>query len=311
MKNLDIIVPCYNEELVIAEFFKKLSESMEKVNLDWKVIFVNDGSTDLTEEIIDELMTLNKKRIFQIILSKNSGHMNAIKEGYKYSDADLIVTMDSDLQDPPIIIPQMINEMWENKKVDCISALRISRKSDSLYKKITAYLFYYVFEKILKIPMKSNVADFRLITRDLKNRLLEYNGNFPVYRILIPLLTNRINYINFQREKRFAGKSHYTFKKMWELAFISFVNFSDVPYKLISHLFKLIILFDIIAVLGVTLTIIYDLNIKGWASIVVLLLFFSTIILSFLLFLSKYTYLNFIYLQGIPKTLLRIKQNEK
>lgn len=300
---IDIVVPCYNEEEVLPEFYKRLISTIEKIqDHSWNLIFVNDGSIDNTENIINSFQTIrNIKSIEQIVLSKNHGHMVALREGYKSSSGDLIITMDCDLQDPPEIINELISKFLQNpNNLDCVYGQRRDRQFDTWFKRNTAKFYYYLIHILVDHTINSDIADLRLITKNLKNKLLEYKGNYPIYRVLIPLTTHKVDSVLFDRNIRFAGKSKYDFKSMFKLASLTFFNFTDKPLRFLQKIFQIQIFFILIVLIFIFYSYITNNIVEGWTSLLGIIMLMYIGVMSVLFYVSKYVYLNYLQSQGIP-----------
>lgn len=172
MKTLDIVVPCYNEEEMLPIFYRELSNNLKNIN--WNVIFINDGSNDNTLEVIKKLKN-SYGNVKYISFSRNFGKESAIYAGLDYSTGDYIVLMDADLQDPPSLIPEMLKYI---SKYDIVGTRRVTRKGEPPIRSFFARLFYKIANKITKIELVDGARDFRLMKREVVNAILdlkEYN----------------------------------------------------------------------------------------------------------------------------------------
>ena len=167
MKTLDIVVPCYNEEEMLQIFYKEVSDNLK--NIKWNVIFVNDGSNDNTLEVIKELEN-SYDNVKYISFSRNFGKESAIYAGLDYSTEDYVVLMDADLQDPPSLIPKMMEYI---KEYDIVGTRRVTRKGEPFIRSFFARLFYKIANKITKIELVDGARDFRLMKREVVNAILD------------------------------------------------------------------------------------------------------------------------------------------
>lgn len=225
-KILYVVVPCYNEEEVLKETTKRLKEKLsnlikrKKISKNSRVMYVNDGSSDNTWNIIKE--TNNKEKLFTgISLSKNRGHQNALLAGLmtakKYSD--IVISMDADLQDDINAIDEMLEEYYKGN--DIVYGVRNSRKKDTFFKRFTAETFYKIM-RFMGLEIVYNHADYRLASKKVLDELEKYEEVNLFLRGIFPLIGYKSSIVYYERAERFAGKSKYPLKKMisfaWENA---------------------------------------------------------------------------------------------
>lgn len=266
---LYIVIPCYNEEEVILETTKRLKEKLSKliknktISNKSRVMYVNDGSKDNTWNLIEEI---NKKEEYftGISLSRNRGHQNALLAGLMTAKeyADVIISMDADLQDDINAIDEMLTKYKAGN--DIVYGVRNSRKKDSFFKKTTAE-FFYKFMKFLGVDVIYNHADYRLTSKRVLNNLENYKEVNLFLRGIIPLIGYKSDIVYYERDKRFAGESKYPLKKMLNFAWDGITSFSVKPLRFICIL-GFIILFVSIAIMIYTLIRKISGNtIDGWA----------------------------------------------
>lgn len=266
---LYIVIPCYNEEEVLEETTKQLKRKMQKlvemkkISNESKVMYVNDGSKDKTWELIKEI---NKKEAFftGITLSRNRGHQNALLAGLMSAKeyADIIISMDADLQDDIDAIDKMIDKYLEGFSI--VYGVRSSRKKDTFFKRATAEGFYK-FMKFLGVDCIYNHADYRLTSK----RVLEEFSNFKEVNLFLrgmfPLVGFSSTVVYYERKERFAGESKYPFQKMLNFAWDGITSFSVKPLRFICALGG-IILFVSIAIMVYSLIRKFTGNtVDGWA----------------------------------------------
>ncbi len=244
MDTLYIVVPCYNEQECLEESAMKLNEIMvslmdkHKISTKSKIVFVNDGSKDKTWNIIVQLNEKNK--CFQgIKLSHNKGHQTAVIAGLSYAcqEADIILSIDADLQDDVLAIEKMVDEYHNGNEI--VYGVRTSRDTDTHFKRNTANL-YYRFLKFMGIEIIDNHADFRLMSQRACKALLEYKEVNLFLRGMVPQLGFKSTIVGYERKKRTAGVSKYPLKKMLGLAWDGVTSFSIKPLRLITFLGSLI-----------------------------------------------------------------------
>jgi len=228
---LSIIIPVFNEEKNILPLLKRLLPVIKKYN--HEIVFVDDGSTDKTVEIIKSEAKKNR-RIKLVSLLRNFGHQMALFAGYHHVRGDVIISLDADLQDPPELIPKMIDEWQKGAKV--VYAKREKREVDSFFKKITAKIFYRLINFISDVPIPQNVGDFRLLDKEVVNFLKNLSEKPTFLRGLVAWPQFPSSFVYFNREKRFSGKTHYPLSKMINFALEGITAFSIKPLRLATYL---------------------------------------------------------------------------
>ena len=289
MKKLSFIIPCYNEEKVINHLYERLLNITEKIpNYNCEFIFINDGSNDRTVDIIKSL-ALNNENIIFYSFSRNFGHQAAVSCGIEHCDSDLAVIIDADLQDPPEIIPNMV-ELYEKTKAPVIYGKRTARKGENLFKKITAYFFYRIINLLSDVKFPVDTGDFRLIDKKVITAYKNFNERPKYIRGLISWMGFEQIPYEYERDARFAGETKYTFKKMLKLALTGILSFSTKPLRISLY-------FGITALL---IAVIYSLYIiiryllgdeslaTGWSSIIIVSLFIGGVQLISLFAISQY-----------------------
>lgn len=227
---LSIIVPVYNEEKNIATLLKRLLPAIK--NYQYEIIFVNDGSSDKTDEVIKKQIEKNKN-VKLISFNRNFGHQMALSAGYKNSRGSAVVSIDADLQDPPEIIPQMI-EKWEGG-AKIVYAKRAKREVDSFLKKQTALFFYKFINFLSDTPIPNDVGDFRLLDKEIITLLNNLPEQSRFLRGLVAWGNYPTEYVFFEREKRNAGETHYGFFKMMNFALEGITSFSTKPLRIATY----------------------------------------------------------------------------
>lgn len=268
---LCIVVPCYNEQAVLPKskpVFKRLIEQLiakQKITETSQVVFVDDGSTDETWLLIEQYS--KEKYISGIKLSRNFGHQAAILAGMTaVRDADMIVTIDSDLQDDPKVITEMIDKYYEGAQV--VYGIRNNRQSDSHFKRVSAEVFYKLMNW-LGVKMIPDAADFRLLGHKALNTLINYPERNLFLRGLVPLIGFPSAKVYYKREKRVAGESKYPLRKMLNLALDGITSFSIVPIRLIMNLGLLIVLISLILLIYTFIQNAKGNTVSGWSSLMI------------------------------------------
>lgn len=281
-----VVVPVYNEQENISILYRRLSEVLKSLTKSYEIIFVNDGSLDKSIEIIKELSSRNCEVKF-LDFSRNFGHQIAITAGMDFSQGRAIIIIDCDLQDPPELIPKMIEE-WE-KGYEVVYAVRRKRKGETFFKKFTAFLFYRIFSKLTNINMPLNAGDFRLIDRKILDTLRTIRERHRFMRGLISWVGYRQSGVFYDREKRVAGKTKYPFLKMLRFSIDGITSFSVLPLKIATILGFVISGFAfLVGLYFIWLKISMDEIIQGWMTLANSILFLGGVQLIILGILGEY-----------------------
>ena len=270
-KLLSIIIPIYNEEQIIPELYKRLSESAQKITSDYELIFINDGSKDLS---LLELIKISDqdKKVFFINFSKNFGHQIAVTAGIDHCNGDAVVIIDGDLQDPPELIPEMYKKHKEGYEV--VYAQREKREGETYFKKKTAQLFYRTLRKITSIDIPLDTGDFRLIDRKIVEALRKMPEQNKFLRGQIAWLGFNQTAILFNRDKRKYGKSGYPLSKMLKFALDGITGFSDKPLENVSRLGFIISGLSFVIILYAIFSHFFlKQTITGWTSLIISCMF--------------------------------------
>lgn len=231
---LSVIVPCYNEELVVRESHRRLTKVLRQTNMDYELIFINDGSKDQTFSILNELSQCDAA-VKIINFARNFGHQCAVTAGINNCKGDLAVIIDSDLQDPPEVILDML-DIQKREEANVVYGVRKKRDGETWFKLVTAKYFYRTLNKLSEVHFPVDTGDFRMIDRniiDLFNSLHEKN---KYIRGLISWMGYKQVPCYYDRKERFAGETHYPLKKMLKFAITGLLGFSKKPLKLASAL---------------------------------------------------------------------------
>ena len=269
---LYIVVPCYKEQEVLPETSKRLKEKMlalraaGKISDKSRIMFVNDGSSDNTWPIISQLHEQEPEMFSGVNLSRNRGHQNALLAGLMtaVNYADMIVSMDADLQDDINAVDAMVDAYHEGYEV--VYGVRSKRDTDTFFKRFTAEGFYKVM-KALGVDIVFNHADYRLMSRRAVEGLAEFTEVNLFLRGVVPQIGYRWTTVEYERAKRFAGESKYPFKKMLAFALDGITSFSIKPLRLILFLGGIIFVFSIIALLWALVARMTGHTVSGWTSL--------------------------------------------
>lgn len=265
--DISVIVPIFNEEQIIPELYNRLQKTVSQVSKNYELIFVNDGSSDHSLMHILKLSEQDS-RVFYINFSRNFGHQVAVTAGLDASKGKAVVIIDGDLQDPPELIVDLFKKYQEGYEV--VYAKRKERKGESVFKKVTAKMFYRSLKQITAIDIPLDTGDFRLIDRkvvDYLNLMPEQN---KFLRGQIAWLGFKQTEVLFNRDKRKYGKTGYSIGKMLRFAMDGITSFSDKPLQLVTKLgFTISFVSFIIILYAIYSNFILNRTITGWTSLIV------------------------------------------
>ena len=270
-KTLYVVIPCYKEEAVLPETSRQLKEKMtaliaqEKISQNSRVMFVNDGSKDRTWEIITRLH--EEDRLFSgVNLSRNRGHQNALLAGLltAVQYADMIISMDADLQDDINAMDEMIDHYHAG--YDIVYGVRSSRKKDSFFKRFTAEGYYHLLQK-MGVDIVFNHADYRLMSKRAVEGLAQFRETNVFLRGIVPQIGYPWTTVEYERAARFAGESKYPLKKMLAFAFDGITSFSLKPVRLILLLGAVIFGLSLAMLLWTLIDWMLGNTVSGWASL--------------------------------------------
>jgi glycosyltransferase involved in cell wall biosynthesis len=231
-ERLSVVVPCYNEQEVLPEFHRRLSAVMEQLGLPWEVVYVNDGSSDGTLDLMHK-MHGNHPEVAVVDLSRNFGKEVAMTAGLEACRGDAVIVIDADLQDPPEVIPQLVAE-WR-AGYDMVYARRESRAGETAVKKATARWFYRVIGKLSRVRIPADTGDFRLLSRRTVEALLKLREQHRFMKGLFAWVGFPQKAVMYRRDPRLAGDTKWNYWKLWNFAVEGITSFSTVPLRLATY----------------------------------------------------------------------------
>jgi len=270
-----IIIPVYNEEDNLDTLFQRLERILNQLEITYEVICINDGSKDNT---IQRLIEHHKRnRAIKVIhLSRNFGKEVALTAGLDYASGDAVIPIDADLQDPPEIIQNLI-EKWQ-EGYDIVYATRRSRQGESWLKTMTALTFYRVISKLSRVYIPPNTGDFRLLDRRVVDTLRKMPERTRFMKGMFAWVGYKQTSILFDREPRFNGKTTWNYWKLWNFAIDGITSFSTIPLRIWSYLGLIISIMCLFyAIFLILRTIIFGIDVPGYASLMVAILFLGGI----------------------------------
>ena len=228
MKLISIVVPVYNEEANIRHFYEAVRDVMEPLPYTFELVFVDDGSTDSSREILHDLEK-DDERVQSISLARNSGHQLALTCGLDYAEGDAVVMMDGDMQHPPEMIPTLL-EAWE-EGYEVVQTIRETTEGVSVVKKATSALYYKLLNMISSVPIQPGGSDFRLMDQVAVRAFRRYREHARFIRGMIGAMGYRQKKITFVAPPRFAGVSKFSLKKMLNFAIDGILAYSTLPLR--------------------------------------------------------------------------------
>lgn len=289
MKKVSVVIPMYYEQEVVDVCYKRVKKVLDelKEKYEHEIIFINDGSKDKTLDILQDIAKVDKN-VKIISFSRNFGHQAAVTAGLKYVTGDAIIIIDADLQDPPELIPDMI-EKWE-QGYEVIYGKRKKRNGESAFKLLTAKAFYTTLNKLSDVDIPGDTGDFRLVDKkvvDVINSLPEHN---KFLRGLFSWVGFEQYEYEYERKERYAGKTKYPLKKMLKLASDGIIGFSTKPIKVIGGFGITFVIASIVILLYFILSKIFGWTnmLKGWTSIMFSTTFVGGIVLLSLWIIGEY-----------------------
>ncbi|NOE20673.1 glycosyltransferase [Ruegeria atlantica] len=292
--SLSIVVPCFNEEAVLPELIRRVSSVAETcVGSSWELILVDDGSTDRTRGMIMELAE-TKFNIRAIILSRNHGHQKALSAGLTYVRGTNILVLDADLQDPPELLPDMLDLMQDG--ADVVYGQRRQRAGETVAKRTTAAAFYRLLDRLTDVDIPVDTGDFRLMSRTVVDYLNAMPEEDRFIRGMVSWLGFRQVPLLYDRAERFAGETKYPFRKMLRLAVDAITGFSIVPLRLATWLALLTTVLGLALIVWVLFQWFTGDVVSGWSSVMVIVLLVSSVQLLTIGILGEY--IGRLYLQS-------------
>ncbi len=298
-KLVTILVPAYNEQEVLHMLYERLKKIMDNLsNYRFEVLLVNDGSKDNTLTIMKELRSMDN-RICYLNLSRNFGKETAMIAGLDYAKGDCVIIIDADLQDPPELIPDML-KFWE-EGYDDVYAKRKSRKGESFLKKFTSRMYYKMLQSVTNIEIQKDTGDFRLLDRRCVEALKSIRESQRYTKGLFSWIGYNKKEILFDRDPRAAGKTKWNYGKLINLSIDGLTSFTTTPLRFAAVIGILVSLAGFLYMIGIIIkTIIYGIDVPGYSSTMVVILFLGGIQLIFLGVIGEYLGRTFNESKGRP-----------
>jgi glycosyltransferase involved in cell wall biosynthesis len=225
-----VVAPVYNEEALILEFYRRVRDVMDGLGDSWELVLINDGCRDKSPQLMDDIHAKDPEHVVIIHFARNFGHQLAITAGMDYACGDAVVVIDSDLQDPPEVIPDLIAKWRDGYEV--VYAVRAEREGETWFKLFTARLFYRIIQSLTDVVIPMEAGDFRLLDRSALDVLKQMRERNRFVRAMVSWIGFRQIGVPYKRHARKAGETKYTFKKMLRLSLDAITGFSMFPLKL-------------------------------------------------------------------------------
>ena len=267
-KILSIIVPCYNEEQALPFFYQEIDKvSKELKELNFELIFVNDGSKDKTLEVLKEYHQKDK-RVKYISFSRNFGKEAAMYAGLVHAKGDYVTIMDADLQDPPSLLKEMY-QLTEKEGYDCVGTRRVTRKGEPPIRSFCARMFYKLINRLSKVEMVDGARDYRFMNRKMVNAILELKEYNRYSKGLFSFVGFKTKWLEYENINRVAGETKWSFWKLFIYALDGITAFSTVPLVLSAILGLVFCLISFIMIIAIIIkTLVYGDPVSGWPSLV-------------------------------------------
>src|SRR5690242_540438 len=284
---LSIVVPCFNEEACLGELHQRLSAAARSAVVDdYEIVLVNDGSRDDSWAIMLGLAQRDP-RLVAVNLSRNHGHQLALTAGLDLSSGDKILIIDADLQDPPELLPEMLQTM-ETEHADVVYGVRKSRRGDTAFKRATAHGFYRLLSRATEVEIPVDTGDFRLMSRRALDALLAMPEQARFIRGMVAWIGFKQVPLVYDRQERFAGETKYPLRKMVRFALDALTGFSSAPLKLASHAGLWLSFGSVLLVIYIAYAWAAGRNIPGWTSLMLIVVVLGAIQMFVLALLGEY-----------------------
>ena len=287
MTRLSIVVPCFNEEACLAELHERLGPAARAaVGDDYEIVLVNDGSRDGSWPIMQRLAE-GDPHLVAVNLSRNHGHQLALTAGLDLCRGDHVLIIDADLQDPPELLPEMLEAM-RREQADVVYGLRRTRKGDTAFKRATAHLFYRLLSRATEVEIPVDTGDFRLISRRALDALLAMPEQARFIRGMVAWIGFRQVPFAYNREERFAGETKYPLRKMMRFAFDALTGFSSAPLKLASHAGLALSISSLLLIAYIGYSWLSGQSIQGWTSLMLVVVVLGAVQMFVLALMGEY-----------------------
>lgn len=303
-KLLSVVVPCYNEEESLGVFYSECEKILAQLDLDYEFIFINDGSNDRTLNNLCSLHSKNEK-VHYISFSRNFGKEAAILAGLENSNGDYVIVMDADLQDPPNLIPEMLDKLIKTKS-DCVACYRTTRKGEPPIRSFFAHCFYGLSNMLTSVKLVDGERDFRIMKRTVVESIIAMQEYNRFSKGIFSWVGFKTEYIDYENQERVGGSSKWSFWKLFKYSIEGILSFSTAPLALASIIG--IITFMIAIILGIFIVIrklAFGDDVQGWTSLVCFITFFGGLQLCTLGIIGSYIARIYMEVKNRPKYIIK------
>lgn len=305
---LSIVIPCYNEEETISLFYKEVEKVRQQMNEIFEYIFVNDGSSDETLTILRKLAKEDPAQVRYISFSRNFGKEAGLYAGLKAAKGELITVMDVDLQDPPDLLPLMMKKI-QKSDVDCVGTRRVNREGEPPIRSFFAKMFYKLINKIGDTEMVDGARDFRLMTRQMVDAVLELTEYNRFSKGIFSWVGFKTEYLEYENRERVAGTTSWSFWNLFNYSIDGIINFSDTPLNIASFVGAFSCVASGIALIFIIVrALLFGDPTSGWPSLISVILFVGGLQLLCLGIIGKY--IGKIFLETKKRPVYIVKETE-
>lgn len=303
---ISIIVPSYNEEKSLPIFYVEITKVLKNLDFKYEIIFVNDGSKDNTLEVLTELKSMNENIII-IDFSRNFGKEAGILAGLRESTGDLVAIMDADLQDPPFLLPDMINEIVNNN-YDSVATYRVDRKGEPPIRSYFARKFYQFINRVSEVEIVDGARDYRLMTRTMVDSILSLSEYHRFSKGIFAWVGFKTKYLAFENVERIAGETKWNFWKLFKYAIEGIVAFTTVPLRM-SMMFGILVsaMTFVYMVYVLIKAMLYGDPVAGYPSMMTIILFLGGIQLLSIGVLGEYLSKTYMEVKRRPNYIIKRK----
>ena len=299
MKQLSLIVPCYNEEASIPLFYRETTDVLMPLEADYEIIFINDGSTDQTLDLIKTLAS-EDEHVLYLSLARNFGKESAMYAGFCNCHGDYVAVMDADLQDPPSLLPAMI-ECLDSGEYDSVATRRSDRKGEKLLRSWFSKKFYKIINRYSDADIVDGARDFRLMKREMVDAIIAMGEYNRFSKGIFGWIGFRTKWLPYENVERAAGKTKWSFWKLFRYAMDGIISFSQAPLSIASYIGSVMTVVSFAAILFIVVRkIIMGDPVAGWASTICIIVFIGGIQLMILGIIGQYLAKIYLEAKGRP-----------
>ena len=287
MSLLSIITPCYNEEATIHYFYEETKKYLDTMDVDYEIIFVNEGSKDKT---VEECLKVKEKdqNVKILNFSRNFGKEAAMYAGLNEAKGDLVVIMDTDLQDPPKLLPEMYN-ILQSKEYDSVATYRVNRKGEPPIRSFFARMFYKMINKMIDVEIVDGARDYRMMKRTMVDAIISMNEYHRFSKGIFAWVGFNTKYLEYENVERVAGETKWSFWKLFKYAIDGIVGFTTLPLRLATFTGIFVSMFGFLYMLYIVVkALVFGDPVAGFPSLIVIITLLGGIQLLFLGIIGEY-----------------------